>query len=479
MSIVQPTEAARTTARASEATPARESTAAAPTPTHSLRRRLLGFVMTAIVLAAAVQAGSAWRSALRQADEMFDYHLQQMAHALRGGIPLAPPTLDGNSSDEYLIQIWGPDGVQLFRSAPTQLPPRAVLGFSDVDLRGARYRVYSVQTPFQTIQIAQDLDARQARARALALRAMLPMALMAPLLMLAAWWGITRSLAPLSRTRKEVSVRAANDLSPLKDDGLPDEVRPLVDEINALFGRLDKAFLAQKSFVSNAAHELRSPLTALKLQVQALERAPDEATRAVAVGRLHQGIERAIRLMQQLLVLARQEAESPTAEAELPQVALDPLVRQAVADVLPQAQARHIDLGIDLDKDASSASVQQQPADGPLVRGDADALLILLRNLLDNAIKYSPEHGRVDVRTGSTAEGPWLQVDDSGPGISPEDQPRVFDRFFRSANAGATGSGLGLAITRAIADRHSARLTLGTSGLGGLSVRAQFPSSQS
>ncbi len=441
-----------------------------PTPHHSLRRRLLGFVMTAIVLAAAVQAGSAWNSALRQADEMFDYHLQQMAHALRGGIPLAPPALEPGDNNEYLIQIWGPDGVQLFRSAPTPLPPRAVLGFSDVLLHGARYRVYSVQTPYQTIQIAQDLDARQARARALALRAMLPMALMAPLLMLALWWGINRSLAPLSRTRAQVALRAADDLSPLADDGLPDEVRPLVEEINALFGRLDKAFAAQQSFVANAAHELRSPLTALKLQVQALDRAHDEAGRQVAVARLHQGIDRAIRLMQQLLVLARQEAASPAGAAgaaAMPPVALAPLVRQAVAEVLPQAQARHIDLGTDVDG-IDIAALQ--------VRGDADALLILLRNLLDNAIKYSPEHSRVDVRLGQAAEGPWLEVDDSGPGIAPEERDRVFDRFFRSANASAPGSGLGLAIARAVADRHGAGLSLAAAPqLGGLRVRLQFP----
>ncbi len=431
------------------------------TPRHSLKRRLLAYVMTVIVVAAAVLAATAWRSALRQADEMFDYHLQQMAHALRGGVPLAPPVQDGEGSDEYLVQIWGRDGVQLFRSVPTPLPPRAVLGFSDARLDGVHYRVYSVQTPYQTIQIAQNLDARQARARALALRATLPMVLTAPLLMLLVWWGISRSLAPLARTRAEVAVRAANDLSPLQGTGLPDEVLPLVDEINALFGRLDQAFSAQRAFVANAAHELRSPLAALKLQAQAVERAADESSRATALARLQQGIDRAIRLMQQLLLLARQEA-AVQAGTVLPAVALAPLARQAVAEALPQAQVRGIDLGLEIDGEEAAL---------PAVRGDADALAILLRNLLDNAIKYSPPGGRIDLVLAPRE----LAVHDSGPGIAADERERVFERFYRSPDATAGGSGLGLTIARAIAERHGATLQLDSSArLGGLRAALRF-----
>jgi two-component system OmpR family sensor kinase len=431
------------------------------TARHSLQRRLLATVMTIIVLAAAVLAGTAWRSALRQADEMFDYHLQQMAHALRGGLPLAPPAQDVDGSDEYLVQIWGPDGVQLFRSVPTPLPPRAVLGFSDARLDGVHYRVYSVQSPYQTVQIAQNLDARQARARALALRATLPMALIAPLLMLLAWWGIRRSLAPLARTRAEVAVRAADDLSPLQGTGLPDEVLPLVDEINALFGRLDQAFAAQRAFVANAAHELRSPLAALKLQAQAVERAADDSARATALARLQQGIDRAIRLMQQLLLLARQEAAVQDG-ALLPPLALAPLARQAVAEALPQAQARGIDLGLETEGEETAL---------PAVRGDADALAILLRNLLDNAIKYTPEGGRIDLVLGPRS----VAVHDSGPGIAPAERARVFERFYRSPDAAAGGSGLGLTIAQAIAERHGATLQLDSSPrLGGLAATLRF-----
>jgi two-component system OmpR family sensor kinase len=373
------------------------------------------------------------------------------------------PLLEGvdNNGVDYVIQIWGPDGSQLFQSNRMALPARAVLGFSDVTQNGTRYRVYSVQTPAQTIQIAQDMDGRESRARALAARAMLPMALIAPLLMLILWWVIRRSLAPLERTRQQVAVRAVNDLSPLSDHELPDEVRPLVQEINLLFGRLDTAFDAQKAFVANAAHELRSPLTALKLQAQALVRTGDETSRTLAAGRLNQGIERAIRLMNQLLVLARQESDGTTG-TPMQRLNLHDLVQQAVADVLPLAQERPVDLGV----------VPSAPAS---VLGDADALLILLRNLLENAIKYTPPSGQIDVSVQHRGNGVCLTVEDSGPGIAPADRAHVFDRFFRTTQANASGSGLGLAIAQAIAERHHASLALGRSErLGGLQVELLF-----
>ncbi|HXE20827.1 MAG TPA: ATP-binding protein [Rhodoferax sp.] len=432
--------------------------------THSLRGRLLFFLLLAIFLASVVQAVTAYRGALRQADDMFDYHLEQIARSLRGGVPLDPPALDGDAPGDYdfYVQIWGPDGSQIFRSAPAALPPQAVLGFSDVKVGGVSYRVYSVQTPLQTVQIAQNMSARLARARALAAHAVLPIALMAPLLMLVVWWVISRSLAPVERTRRQVASRSAGDLSPLPEGGLPAEVRPLVDELNLLLGRVGAAFDAQAQFVANAAHELRSPLTALKLQAQALRRSGDEAAREASVARLNQGIDRAIRLVEQLLALAREEAGlgHPAAQERLN---LQDVVQLAVADVLPQAQARQIDLGVG----------DSEPA---WVQGQLDALRILLRNLLDNAIKYTPAAGRVDVALRIAGANAMLVVEDSGPGIDTEDRAHVLDRFFRAGNAsGASGSGLGLAIVNTIAKRHGATLSLERSErLGGLRAKLRF-----
>ena len=433
---------------------------------HSLRARLLWFVLLPILLVTIIQAITAYRGALQQADAMFDDHLQQVARSMRRsvemGVPLSMPLEEGTGDDaafDLYVQIWGQDGTQLFRSNRSALPPRAVLGFSDVKANGNRYRVYSLQTPLQTVQIAQDLSARTARAQALALKAVLPFALLTPLLMLAVWWVSNRSLAPIERARRQVAQRAADDFSPLTSHDLPHEVRPLVDELNLLFGRVQNAFDTQKNFVADAAHELRSPLTALKLQAQALRRTDtaDEspATREAAITRLNQGIDRTIRLVEQLLILAREETSSGTPAFE--PVDLMDSVRLAVADMLAQAQLKQIDLGL----------VKSEPA---WVRGQPEALRMALRNLLDNAIKYTPAGGQIDISIEVVNGQALLAVDDSGPGISPDARPRVFDRFFRASNVLAeTGSGLGLAIVKTIADRHGATLRLDQSaGLGGL-----------
>jgi two-component system, OmpR family, sensor kinase len=427
-------------------------------PVHSLRRRLLWLVLAAIAFASVLQASSTYRTALQQADAMFDYHLQEVARSVHGGVPFAP----GEDQYDFFVQIWGPDGAQIFRSRGAALPSQAVLGFSDTTFNGVRYRVYSLLTPEHTVQIAQDLDARQARARSLALRAVLPIALLAPLLMMAVGWLISRSLAPVERMRKQVAGRAADDLSPLPDAGLPLEVLPLVRELNLLFERVRRAFSAQQEFVADAAHELRSPLTALKLQAQALRRAHDDASREAAIARLNDGIDRAIQLMGQLLVLAREDGEAG-APGRVQQLDLQEVARQAVADVLPQAQAKRIDIGL--------ASAEPSL----LVRGQAEPLHIMLRNLLDNAVKYTPEDGQVDISLAMLEGAPVLAVEDSGPGIPETERERVFDRFYRAADVRAPGSGLGLAIVKAIAGRHGATVRLGRSDkLGGLKAEVRF-----
>jgi len=430
---------------------------------HSLRQRLLASVLGAILLGALMQGVSAYRGALAQADTLFDYHLQQMADSLRGGPALPSPSWhDGpTGGGEYVIQIWSADGSHVFQSSRVVLPPRAILGFADVTYGDKRYRVYSVQTPLQTIQIAQDMEDRLARARALAVRALLPLAIVAPLLMLTLWWIINRSLAPLERTRQQVARRAARDLTPLPDDSLPDEVRPLVQEINLLFDRLNESFDAQRAFVANAAHELRSPLTALKLQAQALARTRDPQAREQAVARLNQGVDRAIRLMQQLLVLARQESCDSDAIA-WKTVDLPRLLAQVVQDLAPQAQARGI-------------TVATQATEPLCIQADADGLQILLHNLLENAVKYTPAGGRIRLRADQVAGSTRVSIEDSGPGIEPDQREPMFGRFVRAQDASSTGSGLGLSIARAIAERHAASLTLGhSSDLGGLQVTLEF-----
>ncbi|WP_371767654.1 ATP-binding protein [Massilia sp.] len=436
--------------------------------THSLRGRLLWFLLAAITIAAVAQASIAYRTALNDADQIFDYHMQQMALSLRSRVPLtstenadADTPISGN--DDLVVQVWSPDGVRVFRSAShAHLPQRAVLGFSNVRANGTTYRIFSIQTDNQTVQVAQDLAVRRSMASNLALRTLGPIAVMMPILMLVVWWVVSGSLEPVARVRKQVASRQADDLSAVSEAGLPDEVRPLVQELNLLFGRVRTAFDAQQHFVADAAHELRTPLAALKLQVQSLERSDSPDAKRVAVSRLTAGIERATRLVEQLLVLARQEASVAGGAPRQP-VDIAGAARRAVAELAGVAAAKQIDLGLPR---ADSAAVEGQP----------DALMILLRNLIDNAIKYTPEGGTVDVSVVAEHRGVTVTVEDSGPGIPPAERERVFDRFYRVPGSDAKGSGLGLAIIKSIAERHGATLALGESKrLGGLEAAVTFP----
>ena len=436
--------------------------------THSLRGRLLWFLLAAITIAAIAQASIAYRTALQDADEIFDYHMQQMALSLRSSAPLANSEAAALAeaeaeNNDLMVQVWTPDGVQVFRTVSrARLPQRAVLGFSNVKANNTTYRVFSVQTSTQTLQIAQDMAVRRNMAGNLALRTVGPIAVMMPILMLVVWWVVSGSLQPVARVRAQVAARQADDLSPVSESGLPDEVLPLVQELNLLFGRVKTAFEAQQHFVADAAHELRTPLAALKLQAQSLERADSDDARGVAIGRLTAGIERATRLVEQLLVLARQEA-SAAGGMRNDTVDLADLARRTLADMAGAAVTKGVDLGL-------------QKADSAAVQGQADALTILLRNLVDNAIKYTPAGGRIDVSVTADKEGATLVVEDSGPGIAAEERERVFDRFYRIAGSEAKGSGLGLAIIKAIAERHGAALRLDSSPtLGGLRIGITFP----
>ncbi len=459
----------------------------------ALGTRLLLFLGAAIVLTALLQGLLAYRNALLQTDTLFDYQMQQTAFALRAGLPVdargrpqgTPPE---DENHEFIVQVWTNEGLRIFESAlGAALPQMAVLGFADVPARGTVYRVFSLQTRSQVIQVAQDMRVRRTLARDAAWQSLLPIAMLAPVLALAVWWVVRSSLAPVQRVRRELATRRPQDLAPVPAEGLPDEVRPLVAELNALLQRVGRAFEAQQHFVADAAHELRSPLAALKLQLVALQRAPDTAAHDEAVQRLSAGIDRATRLVEQLLTLARQEAQGTAqgmqgqhdaATAAPADVDLREVVEQALADQAVAAQQHGLDMGL-----SESPQLRQSFA----VAGDAQALQMLVRNLLDNAIKYVPKGGRVDVGWRSDAQGRALVVEDSGPGIAEGEREQVLRRFVRGPSAGfagaagsagpqSQGSGLGLAIVQTIAQRHGARLLLDRSPtLGGLRVQVIWP----
>lgn len=435
---------------------------------HSLRARLLWFLFAAIILTATAQAFIAYRTALAEANEIFDYQMQQMAMSLRPGLPVSSELVDRFITNEdenfdFVVQVWTADGRRVFQSTElAELPLRSTLGFSSIDARGTTYRLFSVASGSQRIQVAQDLAARRELAGTLALRTAGPILVMVPLLMFLVWWVVSTSLAPVTRVQKQIAAREVDALTEVSEQGLPDEIRPLVQELNLLFHRMRQAFDAQKNFVADAAHELRSPLAALKLQVEGLRRAHSDAGREVAVNRLSSGIERSSRLVEQLLVLARHQANTAAATGNT-LVNLAQAARLSMADVAAAAQMRKIEIRL----------VQRGECQ---VSGQEEALRILLRNFLDNAIKYTPVGGQIKLTLHRDGEHAVLvQVDDSGPGIPEEDWKRVLDRFYRVTGSEGGGSGLGLAIVKAIADFHGAEIAMGRStSLGGLCATATF-----
>ncbi|HTL91065.1 MAG TPA: ATP-binding protein, partial [Steroidobacteraceae bacterium] len=339
------------------------------------------------------------------------------------------------------------------------LPEITTLGFSTEKTREGRWRVFGVQAMTRVIQVAQPMSVREQRAAELALQTLKPFALLLPVLALVIWIAVGHALEPLRRLTGQVKARRVDALDGLPATQLPDEVQPLVRALNDLLGRLRAALERERAFMADAAHELRTPLTALHLQMGMLARASSEAERESAMGTLSAGVQRAIRLIEQMLALARQQ---PRAESPRVPVRLDELAREIVAELVPLADAGRIDLGV----------AAAQPA---TVAADNEALRTLLRNLVDNAVRYTPPGGRVDVTVESTAAGPRLTVTDDGPGIPPDERMRVFDRFYRRAGTSPTGSGLGLAIVKAIADAHGASVTLGNGADGkGLAVTVTF-----
>jgi two-component system OmpR family sensor kinase len=258
-----------------------------------------------------------------------------------------------------------------------------------------------------------------------------------------------------------VAGRSPTSLEALPAAGLPQELQPLVGALNGLLARLDDALTLQRRFAADAAHELRTPLTALGLQIQLVERARDDGERARAIERLKQGVRRATRLVEQLLTLARLEPEAAGEPATV--VALDAVVRGVVADLEPLAQAKPVALVL----------ARVEPV---RVAGSDAAWRILAANLVDNAIRYTPAGGHVEVHVAADDTHVVLEVADDGPGIPGDERERVFDRFVRGAGVDAPGSGLGLAIVRQVAQLHGAAVTLGDGPGGrGLAVRVTVP----
>jgi signal transduction histidine kinase len=427
----------------------------------SLRRRLLVALLGAVFVAGLVATAASYYTARAEVGALLDEELRQVALSLRDHAVLDLGRLAPGGREpaqRVVVQIWDPRGVAVYLSnAATPLPLNRTPGFSDLTHEGRQWRMFTARSGSQTIQVAQSTAVRTELAAAAALRLLVPILAVLPLLAVLVWVILDRGLAPLARVARAVGARSPSSLDPLPSERLPGEVRPLVDALNGLLARLGDAFTMQRRFAADAAHELRTPLTALALQIQLAERARGDAERVAALAKLKDGVARATRLVQQLLAMARLEPEA--AQAPSAPVALDAFAQSVVGELAPLAAAKPVAL----------AATRVEPVD---VKGNEDALRLLAGNLVDNAIRYAPPGGRVEVRAFRRGADAVLEVADDGPGIPVAERARVFDRFYRVPGTDAPGSGLGLALAKQVADLHHGRIEL-DDGLGGRGLTAR------
>jgi two-component system OmpR family sensor kinase len=420
----------------------------------SLRTQLVVILCVVVIAVGIVQGIGSYHLSKVGMSALLDLRLDQVAHRMLGGLGDAIPIIPARGSQparDIVITIWKGDGDEPYRSTEPSLslPHDAPAGFHSVTVNGNQWRLYTLRESSMVVQVAQRSWVRQELVEEAALKTLWPIFVLVPLVCVAVFMVVRFSFRRLDRLGARVQAIDASHLRPLPTGGVPVELLPFINSINRMIERLAKSIEAERKFIADAAHELRTPLSALQLQADNLQRdvAPGNLERFVE---LRRGIARSGSLITQMLRLARADV-TPQPDA-ITEVDLSQLIVEAVAEVLPIAMEHRIDLGAE---EMRSMTVLAVEAD----------LGIAVRNLVSNAIRYTPDGGKVDLRTDVRDGMAWIEVTDTGPGIAEELLPRVFDRFFR-ANIDIEGSGLGLSIVKAVVEKYGGIVTLKNRGDG-------------
>ncbi len=435
---------------------------------QSVQRQLAWALSLAIGLVALLGAGLAFWAAYDEARELQDDALTRVAQLVARQLEQAPGmalgfAIQGNEDDSriHIARLGVGTG------APLALPGELAAGWHTLGAGDTRWRVLvASDASGEKFAVLQDMRLRNELARYGALRTVLPFVLLMPVLLLVVADLLRKLFAPIALLAHEVDARSESDLHPIPEADVPTEVRAFVRAINRLLARVQQAMAAQQRFIADAAHELRTPLAALSLQAQRLQALALPSTAQERLAELRQGMERSRHLLDQLLGLARAQAQADPPAPAAPGLHLPTLVRELLQELLPLAEAKGIDLGLAHSLDATA----QQPLSIP-----PTALYMVLKNLLDNAIRYTPQGGRIDLALHCTPTALGLQVQDNGPGIPAAQRARVFEPFYRLPGSTAEGSGLGLAIVHTLVQRLGGTVVLDDAAGGGLCVRVQLP----
>lgn len=440
----------------------------------SLQGRLLVLVLGLVTGAWVATATLTWIDVRHELGELLDSHLAQAAALLvvqqTGEIEddhrVDAPTLH-RYAPKVAFQVFH-EGRLALRSANAPAAPmldiagRAADGFKTIDIAGTAWRVFATHGREGDVQVfvGEQVRSRNSILWAVLRSSLGPMLFALPLLALAAWFAVREGVAPLRLLGRTLAQRTPHALQPIAVNGAPSEMAPMLDALNGLFKRIAELLESERRFTADAAHELRTPIAGIRAQAQVALGATADTERTHALQATLQGCDRATRLVEQLLTLSRLESG---AEHSLVAVDLAASAKQVVAEVAPLALSKQQIVEVDAN-------------DPCTVQGDATLLSVMVRNLVDNAIRYSPPGAIVKVAVSNEQGGVRLSVEDSGPGMAPADMERIGERFFRVVGSGQDGSGLGWSVARRIAAVHRAVVRVARSeSLGGLSVEVRFP----
>ena len=438
-------------------------------PAPSLRRHLLVLLLASVAAIWTAMGIASYVEARHEVDELLDAHLAQAASLLIAQAGHDQDEFEEHAPDVHryarrvAFQLWeGGARLRLHSSnAPLVRLSGRDEGFSDARIDGQRWRVFSGwdRERRYLVQVGERTGGRDEIVKAIARNLLVPLAVALPILAIFVWLAIARVLRPLAILNREVAQRAPDHLAPIDAGRAPVEVAPLVRNLNALFGRVQAAIENERRLTADAAHELRTPLAALRAQAQVAHGATDDGERMHALDNVIAGCDRTAHLIDQLLTLARLEPETPKRAREI--VSLAAVAQAAIADVAALALSREIEVELHEER-----SLQ--------VHGDARLLGILLRNLLDNAIRYGPSGSVVRVDLTRRNDRVVATVSDRGPGVAPDERRRLGQRFERLGVADVPGTGLGLSIVKRIAVLHDATVSFDEAEGGGLAVRVFF-----
>jgi len=423
---------------------------------HSIQLRLAAALSAALLLAALLAGGFAFYDSYRSTNKLQDDLLRQIAAHID---PNRLPENTESQRDAH-IRIQTPAGDRARAhdddddddddddhiTIPANLP-EGLHTFQEPDGNDT-YRAYIRHTPQGPVAVLQENDFREDMAKHAAWNSAMPLILLAPLSILLTIFIVRRTMQPVHRLSQSLEARRSSDLAPLSTENIPNEIRGFIQAINRLLERTHQAMQQQQRFIADAAHELRSPMTALSLQAERLAANSLPEPAAGQLASLLQGIHRNRRLLEQLLSLSR--AQAPEAQRPQERLSSQDLFRSVIEDLLPLAEAKEQDLGV------------SSPANPVFHANEAD-LYTLVKTLADNAIRYTPPGSQIDLSAEETPDHIIFRIEDNGPGIPPAERSRVFDPFYRILGSGQEGTGLGLSIARTIAERHGGRIELAQS----------------